>query len=413
MNFKNGKIRINKQNRKNFSLQLAIICFLIYLIVRASTGKFIYLDNSLNAKYIMGGSRFSTIILYIGTFSAIMLGIKSIKNNITNYYINCVLIIYIPIIIWIIIDLFKHSLKDVLGITTLNPFTFLMLFCVYAGTNDYLWKKMLKTCCVLSPLLIILSFGYTLFFLNKYGARSISYSPQILYLSAGFFALSVRALCYNVEKRDRITEFTILLALVCAILYNARGWIIQCILLFIFYIYIREKKMEIMKKFFLFVGIAILLIVTYNLILHYMPERIISLLIKFDTGFQSRIWQYEDLFSQYSLFDIFFGKGTFASYETTTYGTYMYFDNAFVNLFMKYGLFSAFVFLLIFLRVFFKSLLYRIPKELKGPIFIVLLFFLADIGLSVFCTVNIDLKFLIFSFVLGRCEILWSNVNQK
>ena len=404
---------IKKASKLNRYFTFAVICFCFYLFVRASTGHFYFTASSRYPRYQVGGSTIVSIILYIGLLSAILLGIHSYRRIWGQKIIAIVLLIYIPISIWVIHDIITVGLIQVMGVTTINPFCFMLLLCAYAGMNDELWNKLVRLCNILAPIMILTSFGYSIFFMLRYGPVSISASPQISYLSMGFWPLCVRALCSSKPKKNTFTLILIIISFLIALLYNTRGWMIQTIaLLFLYFVLSRDNRPSIKALF----GIALIVVavmIGYHYLEEFISTRIGTVLLKFNTGAESRLWQYRDLIEQYTFMDILFGKGSFATYETDTYGTFLYFDNAYVNCSMKYGVLPAFILLLAILIPSIKSIFRINNRNLKAPAYILFLFFFATMGVSVYCGLTIDLKFMIICMLIGRCEYILKTCNRE
>lgn len=401
---------INEQKNSRYRYRglvlLIFACYLFYLFVRASTGYYYIPPNSLVVQYSIGGSTLATVILYIGYALTVVLGILEYRKVMTIRYFAYAIFIFIPILFWLLSDVFEYPIRSILAITTINPFTFFILIAAYAGMNPKTWDLVLRLCRIIAPILILLSAAYTVHFFMVYGARPISNSPQIMYLSAGFWPLAVWALCNDTVKKDVLTVVLMIIALFCSVLYNSRGWVIQCILLIVIYFIFKNKKHSAFKPLAIMASIFVLVGVAYFLAMRFVPDRITSLLWKFNMGFSSRQWQYDSLFSQYSFSDILFGKGSFATYETEEYGRFMYFDNAFMNIILKYGILPSVLFLIAILHPMLSLLFSHRSFYSKGPAIILFLFFLAIMGVSVFCTVSIDLKFFIISILMGRCDYL-------
>ena len=402
--------RIISLDKSVIFFNCAVICFVIHLSVRCVMGSFYTPKTTTSTYFNAGGNIVGTSAWFLGWLFSFLLGVLETRNYNNKYKILMFLSI-LPAIVWTVIDIHNgYTLNDVFGSTTLNPLTFLMFLTVYAGLNEKIWERCVRVCRTLSVFLIFGSLVYTIIFLTQYGSKSISYSPQIILLSQGFWLLAVRAIATDNTKRDITAEFLILITFACSVLYNSRGWIIQTVLLLFMYIYFHRIKLFTVKGIIAFISIVVAIVVGYHLVMTYMPDRVTSLMLKFATGSQSRTWQYDLLFDQYSFTDFIFGKGSFASYETTTYGTFMYFDNTFMNLIMKFGLLTT-ICTLVFLIVPLGGILKKGRSERKEVASVLFLFFLAMIGFSVYCDLNFDLKFLIVCVLIGRYDYLKTDIR--
>lgn len=393
--------------RHNVALIMIFICFIYYVCVRGFSGNFYIPSNTQTVYYQLGGNTFATTVLYLGFSISLIMGMREYENKCGPKYILTPLIMFVPIFLWCVIDIFNgHSLRSLLGITTICPLTFFMLFAAYIGMNPIAWGKVVTICNIAAITFVLLSAIATVVFITNYGSVNIANSPQIIFLSIGFIPLAIRVLLSS--KTNNIVNVTLLIAaILCAIFYNSRGWIVQLLLLSMCYFFIRNQKYSLARKVvYTIVALTVIVLVFYAAT-QIFPERVSSLMNKFDTGFASRAWQYNDLLSQYSFSDLLFGKGSFATYDTEVYGTFMYFDNAFVNISMKYGVGVAIIFLVILLKTPLKLLLSKKPNSSKHPALIIMLFFAAIMGVSVYFVVTVDLKFFLISIVLGRCEYLY------
>ena len=410
---KSFNILNSKSERPNnhiLALALIFSCFTYYVCVRGLAGYYYIPQGTRNVYYQVGGNTLATIILYIGFVVSVTLGIAEYKKEYHPKFILFPVIMFIPIFLWSVIDLFNgHTLRALLGITTINPLTFFMLSAAYIGMNPSAWEKVTSVCKMLSIIFIALSIITTIIYFTTYGVVYIANSPQIIFLSIGFLPLAVRVLIS--EKTSNMLNILLLVAAFsCAILYNSRGWVIQIGLLIICYFFSRNKRYSFIKKIGLILVGLVVLVVAVITVMRVIPDRVYSLIEKFGTGFASRIWQYDELLSQYTFSNLLFGKGSFATYKTDIYGTFMYFDNAFVNITMKYGIFVAVLFLIILLKTPLKLLMSKkITAKDKYPAIIILLFFTAIMGLSVYFVVSVDLKCFIISILLGRCEYVYKN----
>lgn len=396
--------------RYKTALSIIILCFTYYVCIRGVTGYFYIPAGTINATYQIGGNTFATIVLYLGLLISVILGLKEYKRSYNQKFLLLSIIMFIPIFLWCIIDMFQgHSLRSLLGITTICPLTFFMFFAVYIGMNPIAWQKVVEICNKLSVVFVAMSAIATIMFYLTYGAKNINNSPQIIFLSIGFIPLAIRVLLS--EKTSNFVNILVLvIALLCAIFYNSRGWMIQFILLIAFYFFIRNKRYSFTKKILFIFFIVLALIIMIYVAKQIMPDRIESMLNKFDTGLASRTWQYNDLLSQYCFTDLLIGKGSFATYDTDIYGTFMYFDNAFVNITMKYGVLVSILFLITLVKTPLKLLTSkRVSSETKYPAIVLLLFFAAIMGVSVYFVVTVDLKFFLIAVLLGRCEYLYKN----
>lgn len=391
----------------NIMLSISILLLVAFLVDRGSFGYYYTLPDSLTLRYHPGhGSGLffvgvTCLALVFVVAALFMIPKKSLKCLSDFQTINLVFLLMIAAI-WSLITILIYGPQVLLTQTT-SSFVFMLAFAVFLGTNDKVWELVGDWSFIVALLAIPLALYYVVSFSDASGLR-ISNSPQIIYLSTGFWPLAISALCFKQKRFNRlITPILLIMALMTAIIYVSRGWIIQCLLLTVFYAYKRlrdaNRKASLTK---LLIFIFVLLLFSVAVIKTWFTPYYDLL---FERLFEdTRTWQYSSLFSQYGFFDFLIGKGLFATYTTTVYGEYRYIDNMFVFTMFRYGIFFmlSYLFLIIspILRLLRRKSLSYIHKM---PAAILFLWFLALVGVSVYNAQMVDIKCLFIFILIGRC----------
>ena len=101
---------------------------------------------------------------------------------------------------------------------------------------------------------------------------------------------------------------------------------------------------------------------------------------------------------------MFWGQGTFGKYHSAYYGNYGFIDNTSVLLWFHYGFITMLLILYLLLKAPFKVLTSKKSNgEMKTEAIIMVLWFCALNGLSVYNTIIFDLRNLFMVFALGKC----------
>lgn len=395
-----------KEKKYSSTVFLIIIMMSFHAIVRVATGTYVIRQYSNTVYFQIGGNTIATYALYLASILAIVYGFLycyRMEGRFPTYLLSILFCCMIATT-WVVNDIFEHSLSEILREQGVSPFTFFLMFSTYIGTNNRAWKTVVYMSTLLSELFLSLAFIYSLKFAFIYGGLTISQSPQIMCLSNGFWPLVICCLCKEGHSKfeKKALYLQILVALICSLIYGSRGWIIQSLLLlFLFISKNSDDKKRKVKKLLTVFGAIIIIIAIFVFVSHYFPERTLYLVNKLSTGLSSREWQYNDLLTQYSLSDLLIGKGTFATYNTTVYGEYKYFDNTFINFMFRYGVINA-ISLFMFIAVPIIKLLKEKQKAYYYYAMALFLWLIGLCGVSVYNVMGIDLKSTLMFIVIGR-----------
>lgn len=400
-----------KDNKK--AIYISFILFSILLIYQAFLGQYYTIPGTDSVHYKYGGSDISSSSMYLAGIIVAFVGIFRTKHfkRLKLFDINIFILLFV-MLIWSIITVAENGLMKVLAQST-SPFVYFLYLGAYIGANGDNWKSVVKLAKYTGSLCIIASFCVALLFLHYYGGY-IGNSSHILLLGTGFWPFCIYVLCSK-RKFTRIEHIFHYLVMVCgigtAVIFGARSWLLQLVFLVFLYSYnsIDDSKRNRRLVSVLVGCVAVTIAAIYILTTYYQDQ----LTYFIGRGLSdSRTWQFKDLFYQYSFLDMFFGKGTFATYYTNHYGDYRYFDNNTIYMLFHYGFIPMITFFIMLfqpaIRTFFSRSL--TTKE-KMPGAILFLWILSINGLSVYNVVTLDLRNFFIVMLIGRC--LWSMEYAK
>lgn len=389
-------------NRAQKILCLIVALFGVLLLYQAVFGTFEYVPGSDRVEYQYGGSDVSSFSMYIAFALLAIQGFDSFLKygTIRGGAIISLVVLSVIMLFFLMADVIEYGLLKVLRQST-GPIVFFILWGLFFSQKQGIWELTLKIAKVLGPLLAIASAFVSVFFVNSYGGH-IGNSPQIMLLGNGFWPLAIAML--GDEKQDRvIIKGLFILSVGCilltSVLYGTRSWIIQCILLLGLYFY-KESKGKIISL--TTIGFAALIAYfVINLVSgtftdnwDYLSNRM---------GDNTRSFQYNEIFSQFSFSDLFFGRGTFGTYRSSLYGNYLYIDNTLVYTWFHWGFIPMLCLFSILIYPFLKILFSRgASRNDIVRASILLLWFLSLNGLSVYNTMTLDLRNAFIVLLLGK-----------
>lgn len=391
------------------SLLLYLILALLaaYVVLRGSFGSFYSQANTTTMQYTAGGSGHGIIAIFLSCSALMFIFILSVSvyNRTRHYFTSnqriCIALIMLTSICWIFIDLFTASVRELLGQST-SCFIYLIAFGAYIGADKQMWNKLKVPVFLLSVALIPLSFIYILSFISTYTGR-IGNSPQIIYLSTGFWPLAISSLCYQYEKKGYLFILQVLqiLALLVSIIFGTRGWVVQSALLMLVY-YSRSHQGKRRRKSIIGTIALLLLVIlaVWFILSNFFPSYWNVLLARLNSD--TRSWQYQDIFSQTSFWNFLIGQGTFATYVSTLYGDYKFIDNVFLYLLFHYGFLMTISYLVFLISPIVKSRKWCVSSLDKMPAFVLFMWVLANAGLSIYNAPMIDVKTFLIVVLVGR-----------
>ena len=398
--------------KKNVSLKcltiyIIIILFAIYLLFYGSLGYFYTNQGSETVYYKASDSDISSFSMYMAGIMLVIFGVLKLHlaNKANNAYLACVLLLFAFMLIFAILSIAEKGLIDVLRMP-ITPFVYMLFLGVFACLDEEVIRIIKKLSIPIGSVCIIVAFFYVIRFNINYGGV-ISNSPQIIYLSTGFwpFAFGILTDENSSFKKKLYIYLVLILALLTAAIYGTRGWCIQVLLLMLIYTFKNTKK-SIGSIIKILIVVAVVFIVAYLIFQKYFPWYYNYLLNRLFSD--SRSWQYREIFEQNSFLDLFFGKGMFATYESSHYGAYSYIDNGFIQMLFYFGAIPLLLYVLILLIPLFKCLKYKIPFRKKMVSMVLVLWILAIGGLSVYNVAIMDMRLF---YIVATCAYCLNDKN--
>lgn len=392
-------------HRNNYSVRLVLIIVILYCIViffQVAKGDFLHVPGTNTVNFLYGKTIISSFSMHFATIILIFAGVFKYhsfsKVNIYSLFSFWILGLYM--LVYFVSDILEYGFLDIIH-QTAGPMVYFVFFGMFITFNENNWEILVKVCRIIAPVLLITSFFVTLSFLKNYGGY-IGNSPQILLLGNGFWAMAIATI--GTAKKDKLV--TQLFFIICigfglatSILYATRSWTVQCSLLLLLY-YFKQTSIKRINIFYVFISVVLLYLgftfldKNFSDNLEYLSDRLYN---------NTRSFQYDEIFSQFSLGDLFFGRGTFGTYYSSLYGNYAYIDNTLIYILFHWGLIPMLcVFLLYFVPVL-DIFIHRRSKECTFRAIIIILWLLSINGLSVYNTIIFDLRNALIVFTLGKC----------
>ena len=223
-------------------------------------------------------------------------------------------------------------------VTEINsPLVWFLCLGVAAGTRQVVSRQLGR----IAGIAVWLIFPLMLYSLTKiphYG-RFVRVNPQVMYLSllvwfAAYHLLSTPGTAW-LPRAVRVIP--LLACLLVAAFNQGRGWILQCLLVFLLLLarplFLHEAKAvpKLLKNGILAV---LAMLAAFYLLVQFQPAAIQGLIGRATED--TRTDQYRQFFSQMGVFDLLVGKGPEGSYlwNGSPYG---YFDNQFIWMLLKGG----------------------------------------------------------------------------
>ena len=260
--------------------------------------------------------------------------------------------------IWFLIGFGSFSKRDFVTENS-SPLVWFVCLGVVAGTRPVISRHLGR----IAGIAVWLVFPFMLYSLTKlshYG-RFERVNPQVMYLSllfwfAAYHMLSTPGSAWFPRAARSIP---LLACCVVAAFNQGRGWILQCVLVFLLLLarplFLREAK-AVSKAFSNGVLTALAMLAAFFLLLQFYPIAIQGLIAR--GAEDTRTEQYTQFFSQLGVFDILIGKGP-EGYYLLDGSPYDYFDNQYVWMLLKGGFVIAFGYTVLVIvpgfRLFFRA----------------------------------------------------------
>lgn len=409
-----NKASSKKNRRYSIIVYTVIILYCIVLFYQVYKGTFETMRESYTVEFVYGKTPFSSFAMHLATLLFIITGVVSYKQSrisVSTSLALLALVVYMGT--YFLFDIVEYGLMTIIH-QTMGPMVYFILLGLFISFEEDIWEKVVGVCRLLGPILLILSLFVTFTFLSNYGGH-IGNSPQILLLGNGFWAMAI-AIIGTEEKDKTVRQIVNMICLGCglatSILYGTRSWSVQCLLLLFLYYY---KQSSSKKINFLYVIVFVLLVYfgysyignTFSDNVDYLAGRMYD---------NTRSFQYQEIFSQYSFMDLFFGKGTFGTYRSSLYGDYAYIDNVFMYIWLHWGLIPVLCIAFILLYPVVKQLFSKsCPIDSKLRAMIIALWVLSISGLAVYNTILFDLRNVLIALTLGKCykDITSAQINRR
>lgn len=329
-----------------------------------------------------------------------------VEQTIGKGYFFIIVILVLGTAFWLLVTLLKYSFWQLLFEST-PPYVYLTALAFCIGTDPDLYKSFLKYAKGIGFLSLAFSlFSYIVFLLNHPGSL-LGNSSVLVYYIQGFWLLYIVSL--SEKKNFQIKWLAIIIACgILAILFNSRSWIIQSVIWSIVYSFTTDRKKGLVRIAKILLVAVITLFIAYKLVDIYSPQTLAYLLKKMSSD--TRSMQYTELFAQTSIWDYIFGRGYDFSYRSKFMGgVYSYIDNAYLFMLVRYGISIGLMYPLVFLIPAWQT--FRNSSLNKRNAIILVMWLCALGGLSVYCTITLDIKSIALAVLAGRC--LWENKQER
>ena len=392
---------------KELDLNVLIIVglYVVFLYCQVTQGQFIRQIGTDSIEFSYGVSALSSFSMYSASLLAIGTGVIRVIKSKVRYdgYIPVLFVFSSFLCLWLVVDVSSNGLASVLKHSSCNPTIYFILWAMFIAFSESSWNTIVKLARIIGPVLLVWSLIQSLSFQSLFGGY-IGNSPQILLLGNGICTVFVAMLGH--KHKDSLLTVSIFVSsifcgIVTAVIYANRSWIVQCILLLFFYFY-KQSKGESLPKLSTIIITGAVLYFMYCLMVDNFADSFDYLMSRGLSD--TRSWQYQEIFNQYTFSDLFLGKGTFGTYKSAQYGDYGYIDNTTMLIWFHFGFITACCLVYLLLKAPIHILISKQTKKcMKTTAIICMLWFLALNGLSVYNTIIWDLRNVMMVFAIGRC----------
>lgn len=366
-----------------------------YTLVSGSSHAFQQIPRSLSLFFLL------KILVII---ALIILGFTILKRKSLNKLLMIsIFALVASSIFWSINTLLNIGLKRYVYETSI-PYIYLITLSFIIGVDEKLFLKIKRN----SKYIVIFSFAYSIislfFFIQNHPQGILGNSTSLMFFIQGFWFLYL----YAYKNQNRIfTNLLIAVAITIAILLNTRSFLIQSLILFVFYNYYlidKKKRMKFLKTLIL---VVIISTISFWVVSQIAPQLLEYFMAKGIND--TRSFQYKDFFRNIDFSTLLFGKGyEFQYYSSKMGGMYSYIDNGCLFLLFRYGisiLLPYITLLIVPIRLSRK----KISFEDRFLIIIIIVWFSAISGLSVYNLITLDLQNMVPLIVAGRLYMISKN----
>lgn len=343
------------------------------------------------------GNNVTLILELVALLSMILLIVYEIP-----FFSCCLTMPYALIFIFLIFATFFWSVITAIdiGIITMfhsstAPFVYITGLCVCIGADEKSYNYFLKHARIVGLLSLVMSIVAYILFLQEHPTGILSNSSVLVLYIQAFWLLCIYSLGGG-QSRKRTVYTEICISGVLAVLFNSRSWIIQSIIWLVVYSYCQGKRKGLVKVLKILALVIIMFLIVYYFVDMLYPD-VLSYLVNKPSISDTRSGQYTDLFNQTTGLDFLLGQGYGFQYRSTIQGgSYSYIDNAYLFMLIRYGISIGLIYPLIFI--------YPVVKHRFGKEIIPIIMWLAALGgLSVYCTIMLDIKSIALAIIAGRC----------
>ena len=307
---------------------------------------------------------------------------------------------------WTIITVINVGISPLL-VGNFPPSVFFVIGVVLIGFDDDLFAHFSRVCGFFSTVFFAVSLFFALQFLMHYGAVGVRFgTSHILYFfQMGIWTLAAFALGTDITKWEKLKIILLITCILLSIIILSRGWIIQTGILFVLYVMklnrSQAKRFPLKALLLLTCIILVLIFMTRS----YLREQWDTLLARVTED--TRTQQIIQFLQQVDVSNLIVGGGYSASYSwlDNDYGAI---DNQILLIMFRYGIIITILYMIIFMIPFFGTVRSHKANYLNG---INLMWLLSMAGLSIYCTINIDIAQMVVLIVAGHN--LKENRNRK
>ena len=391
---------VSKKKLALYCVYLQMICYSLSKLLLYGRGTWI--SNSAGNFYRISAS-VSSLDQNLLVFSAILgilasiIMILSKRNGMSRIHFVCGALIFIVSVMWTIFTVMDAGISPIL-VGNFPPSVFLALGVILIGYDEELFAHFSKVCGVFATAFFIISLYFAVQFVILYGAVGVRFgtSHVIYFFQMGLWTLAVYVLGTDTRESKNLKIVLLIICTLLSVIILSRGWIIQTGILFILYVMKLNKsqgKKVPMKGLVSFVCIIAVLSFIAE---HYLSDQWATLLTR--STEDTRTQQIIQFFQQVNAKNLIIGGGYSASYSWLgrDYGAI---DNQILLMMFRYGIIVTVLYLAIFVVPVFGAIKRHRIDYLDG---INMMWLLAMAGLSIYCTINIDVTQMVVLVVAGR-----------
>jgi hypothetical protein len=377
-----------------------VFLVLVFTLVLESILKYIgveWIANEYGTLASMGGNSLGRIkVLCFVELIILVIGCFPIKKNKLTF---CALLMILFGVFWSTYSF--HGMAFFYWAD--SPLLLLQTGIIYIVAQNYkvqYWFE--KTCGLLAILYTVLAFYNGVYFVTYYSGMRMADGIVIEYF---YTALFLTAIWNSVMDRTRKNVILVCLMsviiFICAIITSSRGWIFQASILVVFCYFTssnRKASFKIITLCIFFLAIFAI----YATLINFFDSALFLVISRVNED--TRFGQYTMFFEQVPIRKLITGAGADASYDFAGVTDYKYIDNLFLYLLFHYGLVPTLLYLYPYVKALF---IQRNSIELSWwkKNCAVLMWLAAMMGVSIYCSLKLDIAQLYLSIVSIRFSL--------